>query len=389
MAPAAEPESPDEVVAEAPGRVNLIGDHTDHDGGLALPFALPWRTRVHARRRSDGLISAVSAAESGRVQLRPPGEPGEVDGWGRYVAGVVWALAESGVAAPGADLTIDSEVPVGAGLSSSHALQVAVASALLALAGDSVPVERLAEIVQTAENGYAGVPSGLMDQLAILSGRECHLVLVDAGGARGERTALVPCDPAADGLAFLVVDTGVAHALDDGAYAAIRGDVETAAAALGAATLRRLGDDVGLEEALARVSGAGLGDDVARRARHVLSENARVRQAVALCRAGALRELGPLLSASHTSMRDDLRNSDPVVDATVQVLEDAGALGARMTGGGFGGSVVALVEEPQAEGIIEAVRRAYASMGRDAPLCARVEPSAGSRLISPPGPARP
>ena len=365
------------VICQAPGRVNLIGDHTDHDGGLALPFALPLRTQVTARRRTDDVVVALSASQDAAVRAGPETQPGEVVGWGAYVAGVCWALRRAGFHVPGADLGVESDVPVGVGLSSSHALQIAVAYALLALDGAEPSRGEVVEIVQASENEYVGVPSGLLDQLAILSAREGHLVLVDVSAPRASRAVPVPCDLDAAGLSLLVVDSGAAHALDDGGYAHIVRDLDVARRAVGASSLRALGEQIGTDDGVERVRLAVADERVAARAQHVLTENERVRRAVALCREGRVREIGPLLAASHASMRRDLRNSDPVVDATVETLAEAGALGARMTGGGFGGSVVALVDRPRAGEAREAVRRTYAAMGRPEPAIHQVQPARG------------
>ncbi|VXC13315.1 galactokinase [Nocardioides sp. AX2bis] len=359
----------------APGRVNLIGDHTDYNGGFALPCALPRRTTVVARRRDDGLLRARSTGATEPLEVLLPGARGEVGGWGAYVAGVAWSLAEAGVAVPGADLEISSDVPLGAGLSSSHSLECAVALALTGLAEVEVRVPALARIVQRAENEYVGAPTGLLDQTASLASVADHLTFIDA---RAETARPVPCDLAAAGLELLVVDTRAAHALTDGAYGSRRDACERAAGRLGLGTLRELTDDLDVDGALARLGELDDDPEAVRRARHVITENARVLQVVELVGSGLLREVGPVLSASHASMRDDFENSVPEVDLAVETAVGAGALGARMTGGGFGGSVVALVDAALVPAVQAAVRAAYADASLAEPGFLTVVPARGA-----------
>ncbi len=352
----------------APGRVNLIGDHTDYNGGFALPCALPRRTSVRARRRADGVLRAVSVGAPEPVEVVLPGARGEIDGWGAYVAGVAWSLSQAGHAVPGADLEITSDVPLGAGLSSSHSLECAVALALTGLAGIAVPVPELARIIQRAENEYVGAPTGLLDQTASLASVADHLTFIDA---RAETTRLVSCDLAGAGLELLVIDTRAAHALTDGAYGSRREACERAASRLGVALLRELDGSERLAE---------LDDDpeAQQRARHVVTENARVLEVVDLVEAGRYREVGPVLTASHASMRDDFENSVPEVDLAVETAVAAGALGARMTGGGFGGSVVALVGAADRHTVERAVTAAYADAGYGEPGFLPVVPARGA-----------
>ncbi len=365
----------DRGVWSAPGRVNLIGDHTDYNGGFALPCALPQRTTVEARRRSDGLLRAVSRGAPDALEVALPGRPGQVSGWGAYVAGVAWALAEAGVAVPGADLEITSDVPLGAGLSSSHSLECAVALALTGLADVEVPVARLARIVQRAENDYVGAPTGLLDQTASLASTADHLTFIDA---RAESARQVRCDLAGAGLELLVVDTRATHQLTDGGYASRRAACERAARGLGVTTLRHLTDDADVDAALARLSELGEDHEARCRARHVLTENARVLAVVDLVEAGRYREVGVVLSASHASLRDDFENSVPEVDLAVSAAVDAGALGARMTGGGFGGSVVALVDAEGRAAIERSVTEAYLRAGYAEPAFWAVVPARGA-----------
>lgn len=359
----------------APGRVNVIGDHTDYNGGFALPCALPRRTTVAARRRDDDVLRARSAGASEPLELRLPGAPGEVGGWGAYVAGVAWALAQTGIAVPGADLEIDGDVPLGAGLSSSHSLECAVALALTGLADVEVPVPELARVVQRAENDYVGAPTGLLDQTASLASVAGHLTFIDA---RAETARPVPCDLAAAGLELLVIDTRATHTLTDGAYGSRRDACERAAARLGVGTLRELTDDLDVPGALARLEELADDPEAQRRARHVVTENARVLRVVDLVEAERYRDVGAVLTASHLSMREDFENSVPEVDLAVETAVGAGALGARMTGGGFGGSVVALVDTSMLASVQAEVRAAYVDAGLTEPGFLSVVPSRGA-----------
>lgn len=352
----------------APGRVNLIGDHTDYNSGFALPFALPQRTTVTARPRTDGWISATSEGHR-PADFPTDTAPGRVTGWAAYVAGIAWVLGKHlGSPLAGADLAITSEVPVGSGLSSSHSLECAVALALLGLADRDVALDDLALLVQRAENAYVGSPTGLLDQTAILRSRAGHLSFFDA---RDRTVEPVPCDLGAAGLALLVIDPHVPHAHVDGGYASRREACERAARELGVATLREVED--------ADAALVALGDEeTRRRARHVLTENRRVLECVALLRRGDLPAVGPLMTASHASMRDDFANSVPAIDLVVEAALAGGAHGARMTGGGFGGAVVALVPREAVDAVREAVAAATSAAGLDAPDVLDVAPSRGA-----------
>jgi len=355
-------------VWSAPGRVNLMGEHTDYNGGLALPMALPLRTYAAVRLRDDGRLRLSSQSEPGgvvetEVRLVGPGAPA---GWGAYVAGVFWALRHAGYEAPGADVHIVSEVPVGAGLSSSAALECAVAAALSDLLGldllrDDAGRATLAAICQHAENVVARAPTGGMDQAAAMRARAGHALLLDCRSGVVEQ---VPVDLTAPGVALLVIDTRAEHSLVDGQYAERRHSCEDAASRLGVATLGEVARD-GVEEALAR-----LDDDVVRaRARHVLTEIERVRQCVRALRTGDPEEVGRLFLASHASLRDDFRVSCPELDLAVDTAVAAGALGARMTGGGFGGSAIALVPEQGVAAVSRTVEEAFAAYRMRPPSC--------------------
>ncbi|MFI9720611.1 galactokinase [Streptomyces sp. NPDC052396] len=346
-----------ETVRSAPGRVNLIGEHTDYNEGLVLPLALDRRTAVATAPRKDGVLRLYSARLGGEVVRLRVAElaPGAVRGWAAYPAGVCWALREAEVAgvAGGADIHVESEVPLGAGLSSSAALEVATA---LALGGSSLAGAELALLAQRAENEFAGVPCGVMDQMAAACCVAGHALLLDT---RDLRMRQVPLE--LTGLRLLVVDTGVRHELADGAYAERRAGCAKAARALGVRALRDITPGQ-LPDVLRGLS-AGLRPLV----RHVVTENHRVREVAALLEAGAVRETGALLTAGHRSLRDDFAVSCPELDLVVDTAVVAGALGARMTGGGFGGSAVVLVEEARAEPVRQAVAEAFGYAGYGAP----------------------
>jgi galactokinase len=348
-----------DLVAHASGRVNLIGEHTDYNAGLCLPLALPHATWAAVARRDDDRVRIVSVQEpsSWDGRLTESG-PGQVDGWVAYVAGVLWALAEAGHDVPGVDICLDSTVPMGAGLSSSAALECSVAVAVASLLGlDLTPEVRheLARACVRAETEVAGAPTGGMDQQVSLLAQEGSALLLDFD-RRCSRAVALPWRDA--GLGLLVTDTRVSHTLTDGGYAARREDCERAAAVLGVPTLRQA--DLADVERIPD-------DRVRRRARHVVTEIARVEAAVAAIETGAWPELGTLFEDSHLSMRDDFEISCPELDAVVTAAVEAGALGARMTGGGFGGSAIALVPLERLEAVARAVDARFVTEGFRAP----------------------
>ncbi|MFJ3789375.1 galactokinase [Kitasatospora sp. NPDC090091] len=357
----------------APGRVNLIGEHTDYNDGFSLPIALEQTVRAWVRRRDDGLLRLASTRTPGRVvELDVAAlDPGGAEGWAAYPAGVVWTLRRAGHAVGGADVLIDSDVPAGAGLSSSAALECAVATAYADLHGLGLEPGELALLAQRAENDFVGVPCGVMDQMASMCCRTGSALHLDA---RDLATRDIPFDPAAAGLVLLVVDTRVHHDLGDGAYAALRAGCERAAALLGLPALRDLAP-AGLDAALGRLPA-----ELRPLVRHVVTEDERVRQAVDVLEKDPAA-LGPILTAGHASLRDDYRVSCPETDLVVATAVAAGALGARMTGGGFGGSVVVLVEQGAATEVADAVTAAFAAAGHTAPEIHTATPSRGAHRV--------
>ncbi|MET7670839.1 galactokinase [Micromonospora luteifusca] len=359
----------------APGRVNLIGEHTDYNEGFVLPFALPMRTVVAADRQDAEQWTVWSELSDETITFGADdvAEAGRVTGWGAYVAGVVWALREAGHPVPGARMAITSDVPLGSGLSSSAALESAVLAALLDLGGLELSPELQPRLAQRAENVYVGAPTGIMDQSAVIRCHAGHALFLDC---RDESVEQIPFDLDAAGLAVLVIDSRAPHRHADGEYAARRRSCEAGASALGVAALRDVGVDQ-LDAALAQLDD----EETRRRVRHVVTEDQRVLDTVALLRANRVSDIGPLLTASHVSMRDDFEITVPEIDTAVEAALAAGALGARMTGGGFGGCVLALVEADRADAVAAAVTAAYAERGFTAPSTATVLPSPGATRL--------
>ena len=362
------------AVGRAPGRVNLIGEHTDYNAGTCLPVALPHATYAAVSPRSDNLVRVRSAQADDEWQGDGIG-PGEVTGWASYVAGVAWALREAGVVVPGLDVCVDSTVPLGAGLSSSAALECSVAVAIAHLVGlaDGEPQRRsLVEACMRAETEVAGAPTGGMDQTVALLAEPGAALLIDFLD-HTTRAVPLPLATALDGagLVVLVVDTRVSHALVDGGYASRRTDCETACRELGVPSLR--------EATLDRVE--ALADSrIRRRARHVVTEIDRVSRAVEALEREDWTLVGELFVTSHTSMRDDFEISCPELDTTVEAALAAGAVGARMTGGGFGGSAVALVPTDTVEAVTAAVDRSFDDHGFRRPAFLLAEPSSAAGL---------
>ncbi|KOG42727.1 galactokinase [Streptomyces decoyicus] len=360
----------------APGRVNLIGEHTDYNDGFVMPLALPHTTLAAASARTDGVLRLHSGgADGGIVELRIDElRPAPQGGWAAYPAGVVWAMREAGLPVGGADLHYDSTVPTGAGLSSSAALEIVTALALNDLYALGQEPQRLAQLAQRAENAFVGVPCGIMDQTAAACCTEGHALFLDT---RDLTRRQIPFDLAGEGLRLLVVDTRVKHELGDGAYAERRAGCERGARALGVRALRDV-PYAHLPEALDRLADEPV---VQALVRHIVTENHRVEEVIARLDAGRTRAIGPLLTAGHASLRDDFKISCRELDLAVDTAHAAGALGARMTGGGFGGSAIVLVEEDGATAVGAAVTEAFAAAGHAVPRIFEAVPSAGAHRV--------
>ncbi|MEU4509450.1 galactokinase [Nonomuraea wenchangensis] len=355
-----------EVVWRAPGRVNLIGEHTDYNDGFVLPFAVPWGVTAAVTPRADRTVRLLS--------LQSPGEPvtlsthEEAKGWTRYVVGV---LAMLGDRVTGADIAIDGDVPQGAGLSSSAALEVSVAAALNDLHQLGMTPMELALLGQKAENDFVGMPCGIMDQAASALCEEGRALFLDC---RSLASRTIPLDLAAHGLSILIIDTQVHHEHAGGEYAKRRAECESAARKLGVPALRDVTDLAG---ALERLSGAER-----KRTMHVVTENHRVEALIGLLRAGAVTEIGALLNASHLSLRDQYEVSSPELDLAVEAAFRGGARGARMTGGGFGGSAIALVADDRLQSVQDSVSAAYAERGFQAPRFLPATPARGAHRLA-------
>ena len=364
----------------APGRANLIGEHTDYNDGFVLPFAIQHRTHVALGARSDGVIRVVSTFDEGAVELPIaalddlfPARRDEVVEWARYPLGVAWALlAAAGRDArtiPGVDLAFASDVPVGAGLSSSAAIEGATAVALAELWDLDLDRVALARAGRRAENEAVGAPTGIMDQMASMLGRADAATFLDC---RSLEATVIDLGFAAAGLEILVIDTGVKHSHATGGYGERREACERGAGLMGVAALRELSvSDLGRAQELM--------DDVTfRRVRHVVTENQRVLDTVETLRTQGPAAIGDLLVASHASMRDDFEISVPELDTAVEAALAAGAVGARMTGGGFGGAAIALVAHDLVPVVTDAVTAAFAARDFTAPTIFTVVPSAGA-----------
>jgi galactokinase len=369
----------------APGRVNLIGEHTDYNEGFVLPFAIDRRTLVAAAPRTDGTLRMASTfddedtlylevplTELDALQaLTAQGGASPLE-WAAYPAGVAWALGRSGVdlaAVPGLDLMFDSNVPVGAGLSSSAAIECAVAVALDELWALGLSRPQLAQAGRLAENEFAGAPTGIMDQTASLLGVRDSAVLLDCRSLRSE---VIPLGFDEAGLAVVVIDTGAKHEHASGGYGERRASCEKAALLMGVPALR----DFAVED-LDRAEDK-LSNETFRRLRHVVTENQRVLDAVDAPRAHDYETLGGLLDASHRSMRDDFEISTPELDLAVELARENGALGARMTGGGFGGAAIALVPVDAVSRVLVAADTGFAEHGYGAPEVFTVAASEGA-----------
>ncbi len=357
----------------APGRVNIIGEHTDYNDGYALPIALPHVVSCAARAASDGAVTVSSRQHPGEVIRETIAGLADstVTGWSRYPLGVVYEYSRRGHAIGGVELELDGAVPVGAGLSSSAAVECAVAVALRDLFAPAVTDAELIDIGRAAENSYVGAATGTLDQSASVLCTAGHALFLDFG--KGEH-AQVPFDLAAAGLALLVADTNTPHQHAGGGYADRRRECEEAATALGVRSLREITDVAAVE----RIPAAA----PRKRARHIVSENARVLAIVDMLHRGRdPREIGPILTAGHASLRDDFEISTPQLDAAVEAALGAGAHGARMVGGGFGGSIIALVDADRTASTVEAIENRFRAADFAAPRTFVAIPSAGAHRV--------
>jgi galactokinase len=354
----------------APGRVNIIGEHTDYNEGFALPIALPHVVSCAARAASDGKVTVSSRQHPGEVVSEPVAGLADsmVTGWARYPLGVVYEYSRRGRPISGVELELDGAVPVGAGLSSSAAVECAVAVALRDLFAAAVTDAELIDIGRAAENSYVGAATGTLDQSASVLCTAGHALFLDFG--KGEH-AQVPFDLAAAGLALLVADTNTPHHHAGGGYADRRRECEEAAAALGVRSLREITDVAAVEQIPAAAP--------RKRARHIVSENARVLEVVDMLHRGRdPREIGPILTTGHASLRDDFEISTPQLDAAVEAALGAGAHGARMVGGGFGGSIIALVDAERTAATVTAIENRFRAADFAAPRTFVAIPSAGA-----------
>ncbi len=357
----------------APGRVTIVGEHTDYNAGLALTFAIDRACTATVRVIDHEGVVIRSAQRPQQLDIgRRDLVPGLVKNWGAYPAGVAWAMAQRGVQLPGLMIEVDSNVPYGSGLSSSAALTCSVAGALNDLLELGFDTLDLLAITIVAENDFANAPTGGMDQLTSLLAVAGQALLCDM---RTNETKLVPFDLEPAGLALLVVDTKAEHRNSESEYRQRRDGCHRAAAQLGLASLRDVDD---LPGALAALES----DELRRYTTHVVTENQRVRDIVTLLEANDIRGIGPLLSETHASLRDEYRISIPELDVAVEALLSAGALGAHMTGGGFGGSVVALVETDLIAAASDAVAHAYSRHSFTAPVSFICSPSMGAHRVA-------
>jgi galactokinase len=357
-----------EVVAEAHGRVNLIGEHTDYSGGYVLPMAIPQRTRVELARRADATVRVVSEQLGSAPVSFEVGAEHRQDRWIDYVQAVVVALRDEGFAVSGFDARISSDVPIGSGVSSSAALEVSLLRALRQAFALPLDAISLATLARRAENEFVGAPTGIMDPMAVSLASETAALFLDT------RSLAYEVVPLPGDVEVVVVDSGVPHDHAAGEYRTRRAECERAARALGVRELRDVTDVAAV---------AGLSPPLDRRARHVVSENARVLAAVEAMRGGDSARVGALFDASHGSLRNDFEVSTPDVDRLVAIMRaDAEALGARMTGGGFGGAIVALARRGHGAAAAERTRAAYDSTG--APRARVLVPVPGTVSVASP-----
>jgi galactokinase len=362
-----------EIISEAPGRVNLIGEHVDYCDGFVMPFAISDRTYAAINRRSDRKIRIASAQRPGEIvessmdQLSPT-EDGD---WERYILGVIWAFGDR--ITTGLDILVDGRVALGAGLSSSAALECSIAIALNQLFAVDLSLPELARLAQRSENDYVGMPCGIMDQSVSLMAQAGNALLLDC---RDLSTEQIPFDLASSGLELLVIDTRAHHALVDGGYAERRASCESAAAKLGVKALR--------DCSISQLEGSRdkLTDLEYMRAEHVVNDIARVHKCVEQLKRADLKSVGEILTQSHASLRDRFEISCPELDLAVATALSNNSLGGRMIGGGFGGSAIALFKVADIEPAKVAIAAAFKAAGFTEPRFFTSLPSSGAAVIS-------
>lgn len=359
-----------DVTSEAPGRVNLIGEHIDYSEGFVLPFAIDNRTHAAISRSSDGLVRIASHQRRNNIFSISISDikPGSKGDWEKYVLGVIWSLGVT----EGLNILVDGNVPAGAGLSSSAALECAVAVGLNALLDLGLSDKELARATQRAENDYVGMPCGIMDQSVSIMGKAGSALLLDC---RDLSTESIPFNVADAGLELLIIDTQAHHALVDGGYAERRAACESAAQKLGVNSMR----DLTLEQLLANKEKLSEVEFI--RARHAVSEISRVLSTVDALKRTEFQEVGALINQSHNSLRDDYAVSCPELDVAVEAARSAGALGARMVGGGFGGSAIALLRVEDVDKARTAIAEAFSNQGFKKPRFFTSLPSAGASAL--------
>jgi galactokinase len=370
-APAAATVTGADFKVTVPGRVNLIGEHTDYNGGWVLPIAIGRGIQMHVRRRSDqqALLRSQSQRETVRVDLASPIHPGHIP-WGRYAEGVLSEYRKLGWKIPGFEADITADLPAGGGLSSSAALEIATAHAVETLCQRVLPPVERALLCQRAEHDFSGVPCGIMDQFAITFARADQALLLDCNSQQMSHVELK-----SDSLAILVVNSGVKHALADGEYAKRRAECATAASWLEAASLRDISSN------LWQTKGPSLPELLQSRVRHVISENERTLGFVAALKHSDWEAAGSLMYASHDSLATDYQVSCPELDTLVELARKIpGVYGCRMTGGGFGGCVVALIEKSQSKAAMEEFEQQYKKATALAPTLFLTNAVAGPKV---------
>jgi galactokinase len=359
-------------VAVAPGRVNVIGEHVDYNGGWVLPAAIERYMVMAVRPRSDGKVRIADENFPGVTEFSID-ELERTSDWSRYIRGVMFGLKEAGYELTGFDGYLDSTIPVGGGLSSSAAIEAATGLAMLAMIGEEMDRFELAKLCQTAEHDYAGVPCGIMDQAAVLNCKEGHLLFLDCEAESFEHAAFDAPD-----WRLMIINSGVAHELADGEYGKRRAACHKAAEILGVANLRQIALD-DLDSALANES---LDEEMVRAVRHNVTENDRTHKTVKALSEGEINVAGKLLNLSHDSLRDDYRVSCDELDFIAETAQHLpGVAGCRMTGGGFGGSCIALVHRDSVPSVAGSITTAYQKKFGHRPAIFKTAPERGGWVV--------